>query len=170
MPQSLPAFADFRPWVEQQREACGSVRIADMPRLVDLLADSTGSADVALRFGHDPGRRPMISGEITARLRLLCQRCLQPFDWSTTINLRVGIVTDEAAADNLPEELDPLLVANERVRLVELVEDELILGLPVVARHEDDSACRPAPSRTGGADRKESPFSVLQTLRQRDGT
>lgn len=170
MPQPLPAFADVGPWVDQQRQVRGSVRIADMPRLVELLAEAAGSADVALRFGRDSGRRPVISGRITATLRLTCQRCLQPFDWPMAVDVDIGIVADEKAEESLPDGLDPLIVAGERVRLADVVEDELILGLPVVARHEDNPACQPASRPAGGSDRKVSPFSVLQELRQREGT
>jgi uncharacterized protein len=83
----------------------------------------------------------------------------------------LGVVEDLAAADRLPAELDPLLIEGP-TSVREMVEDELILALPVVAMHEH-AQC---PARevleqyvpqAGSSDGEErhNPFAILTSLR-----
>jgi uncharacterized protein len=52
-------------------------------------------------------------------------------------DFRFGLVTSEDEAELLPGEFEPLLVTGSEVSLPDLVEDELLLSLPIVARHEE---------------------------------
>ena len=57
------------------------------------------------------------------------------------------------------------------IELAEIVEDELLLQLPMISRHEDgDAACLPATGNKGGQEQdaaRENPFAVLATLKDR---
>jgi len=59
------------------------------------------------------------------------------------------------------------------LRVATLVEDELLLSLPVVARHDDESPCRPTSQRFGPDDEavaeRDNPFAVLERLKKDDG-
>ena len=169
-PRPLPVNANIERWTDQGRRVHGSVTVSGMARLVELLADGSGEAEADLHFHHDASPRPVITGQIRAKVRLTCQRCLEPMDWEARIEVRLGIISTEAEATGLPEEYDPFLLEDELIHLPALVEDEIILGLPAVALHEGSERCRPAALAAAKRpdDDRPNPFSVLQELRQRD--
>ena len=108
--------------------------------------------------------------QANAVLPLICQRCLGQVDVPVPVDRSFRFVADESAAlaqDDAAEE--DLLALSASFDLVELVEDELLMAMPVVPRHE---AC-PVPVKLAVADadfeavaeERENPFAVLQKLR-----
>lgn len=106
-----------------------------------------------------------------ARVWLTCQRCLQPFEQALTVASRVRFVRDEAQAEALDAEIDDDVLALPRwLDLRALIEDELLLALPLVPRH--DQCPQPLPAGSAAdlepaedTDR-ENPFAVLQALKR----
>lgn len=107
-----------------------------------------------------------------ATLSLVCQRCLSPVDMPVAVDRSFRFVTDErtAAAEDDQSEED-LLVLSNPFDLMELIEDELLMELPVAPRHD---AC-PEPVTMSVADPEveraaepaESPFALLRNLSTR---
>lgn len=105
-----------------------------------------------------------------ATLPLVCQRCLTPVHLPVAVDRSFRFVADEAtAAAEDDESEEDLLALSRSFDLLELVEDELLMELPVAPRHE---AC-PEPVKmsaedpdfaTAGAE-KENPFAVLGRLK-----
>jgi uncharacterized protein len=101
----------------------------------------------------------------------MCQRCLECFDYPFEAPLELGFVHNEAAADELPDRYDPIILAHDAtLRTVDLLEDELILQLPIVARHENENDCAPDMLYKTFSDedqpdaRQPNPFAVLKKL------
>lgn len=105
-----------------------------------------------------------------AVLPLTCQRCLGPVDVSLVVDRSFRFVADEdmaAAQDELAEE--DVLALSRSFDLMELVEDELLMEMPLAPRHE---VC-PDPLKTQAADedfegsssRRDNPFDVLARLK-----
>jgi uncharacterized protein len=105
-----------------------------------------------------------------AVLSLTCQRCLAPVDVPLAVDRSFRFVADEdmaAAQDELAEE--DVLALSRSFDLVELVEDELLMEMPLAPRHE---TC-PAPLNASVSDeafddapaRRENPFGVLGKLK-----
>ncbi|HEY0823731.1 MAG TPA: DUF177 domain-containing protein [Ramlibacter sp.] len=103
-------------------------------------------------------------------LPLVCQRCLNPVDVALNVDRSFRFVPDEetaAAEDDASEE--DLLALSRSFDLVELVEDELLMEVPVAPRHE---VC-PEPVKLSSSDpefeaaaaQKENPFAVLSRLK-----
>jgi len=147
---------------------------AGMARLADSLA-APGDADVA--WSASGQWRPVIGGEAEVWLHLTagttvlleCQRCLQPMTQALQVDRAFRFVRGEAEAARLDEELeDDVLELSPRLDLHALVEDELILALPLVPRHERCPAPLPLPA---GAEVAEAapphPFAALAALRRR---
>ena len=109
-----------------------------MARLRDSLADTGQDAGeqlarVAIEFDRDSLQVPYIELRIEAMLPLECQRSLQRFVHPVQIVQRLGLIRDEAGEDALPEGYEALLVGDDgMLRPAELVEDELILAVPVI--------------------------------------
>ncbi|MCW8906624.1 MAG: YceD family protein [Sedimenticola sp.] len=175
MSSRLPEFADPRRLASQGSTFSGRVPLADLPRLREALLEPVGEAGFRLEFYLDPRKRPRIRGEVRADLVLQCQRCLSsvvlPVD--TALNLAVIEVPEEA--DRLPDEVEPVWVEEDTLRLMDLVEDELILAIPQVPRHEEDqckidwqsepAAAEPDEDQQTEGDDKPNPFAVLAGIK-----
>jgi uncharacterized protein len=142
-----------------------------MPRLTESLAGPPGDAVAecvaqgSLRSvaGGEPEIWLQLQGR--ADVELQCQRCLQAMSATLRVDRRFRFVRDEDEAVSLDEECeDDVLVLPSRLDLLALFEDELILNLPLVPRHQ---VC-PAPLLAPGETPEEAaphPFAALAALR-----
>jgi len=104
---------------------------------------------------------------------MICQRCMKPMSVQVASEVSLGIVSSDARAAQLPEGFEPLIVEEEPIALARVVEDELILALPIVALHEDQ-ACEPVLEELQAeADKIErqteaqtNPFAALSELKR----
>ncbi len=135
----LPEMLDAWRMVAARRGFEGILPLASMLRLRDSLADAEGDVRVAIQFDRDALRIPYVELRIDAELPLECQRSLQRFLHPVRLVQRLGLFvaagdgSDEADGAGLPEGYEPLLLPEDgMVRPAELVEDELILAVPVV--------------------------------------
>jgi len=106
----------------------------------------------------------------TATLSLQCQRCLQPVPLPLAVDTRFRFVSSEEAAARLDAELDDdVLVLSRDLDLRSLLEDELLLALPLVPRHEScPQPLLPETAKVPG-ESAPKPFAALAALRkQRD--
>jgi uncharacterized protein len=105
---------------------------------------------------------------------LTCQRCLQPFAVPLALDRRIRFVRGEAQAEALDAEIeDDVLALSKSLDLRALIEDELLLALPIVPRH--DTCPQPLPVPLGSAPapddtpEREHPFAALQRLKSPTG-
>jgi uncharacterized metal-binding protein YceD (DUF177 family) len=121
--------------------------------------------EITLRFGWAGGRREFVSltGTVETRIAALCQRCLQPFEYPVREELNLVLARPDEAGSTVPGyeiwELD-----DECMRPADLVEESLIMALPLVARHEDDKSCQ-LKAGPVAAERKDltKPFADLRS-------
>lgn len=168
-PSSLPGRIDPHRLAASDGLIEGEVSLAQLPRLagVTLLGPRRETARLSLRFSQDGQRRVVMTGSLRARLQLRCQRCLEPVDWAVDAAVHLVAVADEEAAAQVPRESDPVLVSAEGLDLHALVEDELILALPIVARCEN-ARCSQQQTNTGGGGASNNPFAALAGWRDRN--
>ena len=164
----LPKRVDPRKFAEREAKVEGVASVAAMPRLTSLLAEDTGEIQVSLQFAVDEQRLRTVAGSAHGRVIQTCQRCLEPVSVDVEAHVNLAMVLNEEQAKNLPRYYDPLIVETEDVELLSLIEDELILSLPLVAYHDDCSV----QTSFGDADEaartqetKPNPFSVLAQLK-----
>jgi uncharacterized protein len=115
----------------------GSVALSEMQRLRVLLAEASGNADFSLEFGKDEDGFCFITGQIKADLTMTCQRCWHPFLLLLVAEVHLSPVDDDKAADQLPSRYEPLLCKHGVVLMSTLLEDELLLQLPLVPKHSE---------------------------------
>lgn len=137
MQKKLPESVDFLKQVERNADFEGAWPVSSFERLAEALCNNRGEVMVRLKFGIRAGT-PCLDGRVQAELEMRCERCLEPVAQHIESDFRFGLVTSEDEADLLPKEFEPLLVSDTEQSLVELVEDELLLSLPIVARHDDE--------------------------------
>lgn len=94
------------------------------------------SVDGLLTDRDKPGLRVRASGQAVMQ----CQRCLEPVTIPVAVDVVLELAATQSAVDSATDDVDRV-VASSTLDVVTLVEDELILGLPMVARHLDEN-CR----------------------------
>lgn len=148
----------------------GRLPLSSMPRLRDSLFDAEGEVEFALDFDQDALQVPYVELRIDAQLPLQCQRSLQRFLFPVKVVQRLGLLRagadEESAEAALPEGYEALLVAEDgALRPADLVEDELILALPVVPVDPgSESVERDWPVQPDEEVRA-NPFSALVSLK-----
>jgi uncharacterized protein len=152
--------------------------LALFARLVPGLSEPPGDAPVAWRAqaeqrrvaGGEPERWLHLQAHATVPLQ--CQRCLATMAQTVELDRRFRFVPGEEEAERLDEASDDdVLALPARLDLRELLEDELILALPIVPRHEGecpDPLRQPAESAGAAASAGERPhpFAALAALRK----
>lgn len=170
-PQPLPDSLDPLKLAKAAAVLQGTLPNAAMPRLLTLLASAAGSTEATLRFELDPAGRARVLGQARTAVERVCQRCLEVFEQPLEVEFRLVRVRSEAEAEGLDGEFEPLLSDQPLLSSAQLIEDELILGLPIVALHADRAACRQgdvdAPEEEV-SDRKPSPFAVLSGFKRNE--
>lgn len=133
---SLPNHV--KPWLLAKRHERleGAVRLKDMPRLLELLADESGEALVVLQFDfQNQFPHCIITGEINVSLKLTCQRCGEPVPYDIKLAPRLAVVKDDDEAAKVIKSFDPLVLSEDSLTLLDVIEEELLLGLPMMASH-----------------------------------
>lgn len=173
----LPDFADPVRLCGLGKVYEGTIPLAELPRLEPLLSSPGGEAAFVLAFSRDRERRSVVHVKVQATPVVQCQRCLGELAQKVDSESFLAVVSGPEEAEQLPKDLDPLLVIEERVALRGLIEDELILAIPPSPMHPAD-ACgvdleqvndEPlAATENPDIEGKPHPFAALAALKERD--
>ena len=171
-----PDRLDVNGFAKAAATLSGSEPMNHYRRLHAELADPSGElavrwkAEGQSRRGVDGSAVPWLHLTARASVPLVCQRCLSPVEVALDVDRWFRFAVDEATASAEDGEADEdVLVAAHDFDLHGLIEDELLMALPVTPRHE---VC-PAPLRLSAADpdfdaaesAKPNPFAVLGQLK-----
>lgn len=111
--------------------------------------------------------------EVSAGASLQCQRCLGPVKVALSVERWFRFVPDEATAEAEDDECEEdLLVLEPTMSLFDLMEDELLMELPLVPMHEICPAGAmagfedPVQESESGSSGKPNPFAVLKILKK----
>ncbi|HET6435152.1 MAG TPA: YceD family protein [Xanthomonadaceae bacterium] len=170
VPESrVPEVLDAWRMVAARRSFEGSLPLASLPRLRDGLCEPEGRVGYGIGFDRDNLGIAYAELRIDAELPLQCQRSLQRFLLPVKVVQRLGLVRDEADEAALPEGYEPLLVPEDgALRPAELVEDELILALPVVPLAPGSEPLEHEWSPPEEEAAKAGPFAALAALKKKD--
>lgn len=148
----------------------GSIPIAKLPRVAEMALDQDAvftwqaRGEVGSEGEGLSGRRGwFLSLTVSGALALRCERCLESIRVPVEIEARFLMVpSDQPLPDEeLEEDRFDAISVGEELNLAELIEDEMLLSLPVSPRHA--SCALPGPAEN--SDRK-SPFAVLAQLKR----
>jgi len=171
LPAELPDVVNFVRQVELNRIIEGVYPISKFARLGEVLLANEGYVTVKLEFTRSVGISSL-RGQVSAKLLVECQRCLDPVETEVSGSFKFALVNSEEDFELLPEEFEPYLIEGEEQSVIELVEDELLLSLPMVTIHED--ACSDFMSKQNEEARAaieaekeaEHPFAALKALKE----
>ena len=115
----------------------GSLPVAKLPRLAAALAAPEGALAAVLAAGREGAGGARLSGTVEGALPLVCQTCLKTFSWSLHLELELRLVSSEAEERRLLNECEPYLVEDDSLPLQAMVEEEVLLALPIAVRCPD---------------------------------
>lgn len=150
----------------------GELPLKGMRRLVEMCRDEQGAVAVDLQFAHDPvDNLRTMHGRLSAQVSLTCQRCMGELDMELVSEPRL-LLLRPGEREDLNEDSD-VLVVERPVMLGELVEDELLLEVPMVPMHALDECPARDVVAAGETEKKQetdkkNPFAVLEELKRRD--
>ncbi len=183
---------DLFEFARTAQSGAGEIALSDLPRIVNELADEV--SETARKSGANvvwtaQGERREVSGgrselhlhlTIRTTLWLECQRCLTPYEQPLEVSANYLVVASEEEADAVPledDEYDPI-VGSKQFDLYDLIEEEILLSLPLVPKHEvcpeiheslvtgqagEIEIDHPEP---GEEKREENPFAALSALKR----
>jgi uncharacterized protein len=135
MSREFPDLID--PWkaAEGHRVFQGTMALKNMKRLTPLLTSVEGEAGFKVSFDYDMQRNAIIELAVKADLNLLCQRSLEPYTEPVQRTSKLVVIRDFDEQDLLPDYYEPIVLESQKLALLELVEDELLLALPRIPKN-----------------------------------
>ncbi|WP_150668670.1 YceD family protein [Pandoraea anhela] len=186
-------IVDLFEFARTGRVAEGDVQLAALPRMVTEVpaeVSASGRAQSVFHWRAEGAEKQVLRADgkptvvqfltlcVEGPMWLECQRCLTPYEAPLASETTFEIVHDEAAAEDRPLDEDELeaLVGAKQFDLRELIEEELLLALPIVPKHEvcpsvhdslatgSDGMAEPPPAPE--EEDKPSPFAALAALKR----
>ena len=151
-------------FAQKSREIHGTIAPRDFGRLGDVLFSGDGKLDYQLQGDINAQGKPEIRVRVQGELNLVCQRCTGLLKHVLDTEVHFVIVPSEDMMPAPDEETDDVdyLLADPKLDVLSLVEDEILLGLPMAPLHET-AEC--GSNAAAAKEQKESPFKVLQGLK-----
>lgn len=122
--------------------------------------DATVRGRLAFGFADAQERLAAVEGRIAVTLDAVCQRCLQPMRLPLAVELKLVFATGSSAPGG--EGYEVWEVDEKGVRPLDLVEETLIMALPLAARHGGGEACGGSPTAADDAAESVRPFASLK--------
>lgn len=165
--QGLCAFNDFRSpqgsdRIEQLPTGVkGNIIAAGLARLVEELREPGGDIEFQIKPVAREDAHAAIEVSVVAELKLTCQRCLGALDYSVRSKRQIVFVTPALLPEiDDEDEFADFVPIDSKFELRELIEEEVLLSLPMVPVH-DDGKCHAVTADLKDANVKVSPFAVL---------
>jgi len=133
---TLPEQVNHQKLGRENRKLEGTIPVSSFLRLKASLEKDIGQVNLKIEFRKGRKHTTRLIGNASADLRMMCQRCLSEMSYKVDVSVRYTVVNTEEALIELSEEEDGILCIEDRMTLVSIFEDELIVNLPMVMMHE----------------------------------
>jgi len=143
----------------------GEVPVAALHRVSGLLSSSDGKVHYELSGLINEAGKPMLHIKLEGRIRMTCQRCLGEMEYPLATDAELELVADESDLKPVEEETESVdtVVADKEMDVVSLVEEEILLEIPMSPKHPEGE-CSEAGQVP--AQPKSNPFSALAALKK----
>lgn len=155
---------------DKQAELVGYISPARLQRLGEATLNINDPVQAELKFEHDSSGRRVITGQCSGSVNMQCQRCLKAFDQQLQGSFNLALTYNDEMSKALPEHLDALLILPDApLDVASIVEDELLLCLPMHAVHPEGECSIETQFGTEESDvssvKASNPFDVLKDLK-----
>lgn len=145
----------------------GYMPLSSMPRLQHAVRNEAAEVTVEFKFEQGAYGVAQLSGSCSASLEFECQRCLGSCELMVSAVFVLQLAQGDAQMQELPDEVDALVLEGEYLNVTEVIEDELLLQLPLVPAHKNTD-CNEYLNRADHTDspaEQDNPFAVLKSLK-----
>lgn len=149
----------------------GNIALHDLTRLQDALSNDEGTLNYQISGHIDSNDKPYLVLKIDGFMNLICQRCLGGMPYELAIKNQFYLTKNNNELDQINEDhnVDAILAVPE-LDVIDLIEEEIILGLPISPRH-NDNLCEPDQSgsddsTTNKVSQPKNPFAALAVLKK----
>jgi uncharacterized protein len=171
MSEPWSQLSDVDRLADRQAEVAFEIPLDQMPRVRTQFASAAGKVHGTARFRREAGFR-VAELEMSGSAQLVCQRCLEPMQVPIDGSVHVALLVSEHEADRVPPEFETVHVPENRIRVRDLVEEELLLTLPISPLHEDAQECgvksEPVAPAEAPVHETQRPFEQLGELLKRN--
>ncbi len=164
---SAPAVIDSLEFARSAQQVRGNLSVASLKRLEDVLYDTAGALEYEIRGTRDERKRARLELNITGPLHLQCQRCLGLLDYSVDVASVLMLVARGVQPDeDLDDPRSPdAIEASAELEIAGLIEDEVLLSLPLAPRHIE-GACASRLGKHAESAKPASAFAHLAVLKR----
>ena len=172
MTNDLPLRFDPVLFAKRGRQLAGKIAVHDLPRVMELAPKSDSEITVSMSFSTSSLQFPMVKGTIEGEVVQSCQRCLGDAPVKIDGQFELLLVNPESLDLASEEGHEIFEYVGQHILTTALIEDELILSMPIVAKHESIDECDAIAQQWGKefdevpADKtRENPFAKLKDLK-----
>ena len=168
----LPLTLDAFRTAQKRLDYVGVYTVEQVARVAESVDSVDSDVQVSLSFNIDNQRLAVINGSAEVAVTLMCQRCGKPFEHQIHTTFCFSPVVNDEQAEALPEAYEPIDVDEfGEVDLLAMVEDEIILVLPIAPVH-DSEHCEVSEAdmvfgKLPEEAEKPNPFAVLASLKRK---
>lgn len=138
----LPQYLNPAKAAKTEERISAQMALSKLGRLKDRVLNLDKNFTVNMAFYQDRDGYTVIAVQLNAELLLTCQRCMQPMVLTLMSEGLLSPVINDQAAKQLPSQYDPVILVDNKIHLWELVEEEILLNLPLIVMHEDMACCQ----------------------------
>ena len=133
--------SDLESLADREGVLSGELQLCRLTRLVGMLHSDAGSVRASLKFGQRRDGWLEVDLTYTVAVEVSCQRCLEPFRHELAGRVKVVLADAESTPATVPEGYEPFEFADGRFSPADLIEDELIVSMPLAPKHERLADC-----------------------------
>ena len=143
----------------------GSLSLDSLARLEDILLDNHGQVQYSLSFDFDASGICLIKSYIDTAVLLQCQRCLKSVIIEIQKSSVLGTYKDSDEFKKLEDNYEPCQLDEEFILVEKLVEDELLLAMPLIPLHSNKKCIGQDALKALNVNNKMNSFSALAKLK-----
>ena len=171
MSNDLPLRFDPVLFAKRGRQFAGKLPVQDMPRIMELAPNSDSDFNVTMEFSTSSLQFPMVKGTIEGEVVQSCQRCMGDAAVPISGEFQLLLISPDSLELASEEGHEIFEYDGQYITTASLVEDEIILSMPIVAKHTDVEKCESNVKQwmhefdEVPTDKKENPFAKLKDLK-----
>lgn len=170
---AIPPYVDTRKVFLQDGKLIGSILFSRMPRFEECLLEKDGNVQVELEFSTNKSKQRVIIGKLKTSAPVACQRCLDAVQIDLEDSFTLALIRQESDIAKLEDSLDPWICEDHKLDIAALIEEQLLLCLPIVSTHDDKNCLaslgyneqKDAGLSDAVSDSSKNPFAILKTLK-----
>jgi len=179
----FPQFVDFIRFTDARKSLEGSLSFNFCHRLMEQTENTKGEIKCELDFGIDEFSNRYVTGRLETKLILVCQRCMEEFEYPISVDLALAFVSSGYEEEKIKGMYESYFYEDDsQIDLHALIEDEIILALPLIAKHDDSECVIPSefsnesspeannnaidePNNADDQTEQSNPFDILKQLK-----